>query len=52
MSTHEIAQLAQTRRDNPDAAMAIATEAGKAHDAWLSRQSVTQTQETVRVASR
>lgn len=38
MSPHEIAQLAQTRRDNPEAAMAIATEAGKSHDAWLRRQ--------------
>ncbi len=42
MSPHEIAQLAQTRRDNPDAAMAIATEAGKAHDAYLSRISASQ----------
>ncbi len=41
MSPHEIAQLAQTRRDNPEAAMAIATEAGKSHDAWLSRLSRT-----------
>lgn len=52
MSPHEIAQLAFIRAIDRKAALEIATEAGKAHDAWLSRQSATQTQETVRVASR
>lgn len=45
MSPHEIAQLAQTRRDNPEAAMAIATEAGKANDARISRETPTITKE-------
>lgn len=37
MSPHEIAQLAQTRRVDPDLALAIATEAGKSHDEYLKR---------------